>query len=286
MLLLLLFPASAGAAERLDVVYPVLDGRDVTRQLQFSLLRLALEKSGQPYVIRPYDSSSMTNARMQEFLADGQPLTVAWFGTSADAERRFLPVRIPLTRGLIGVRLLLIAKDRQADFDRVRRLNDLSSLLAGQGFGWADIEILRHSGLQVSVAPMENLFGLTALKRIDYFPLGANEIYDLLEQHRDVDGLAVEQDLALHFFHFDMFFFVNRANEALGQALQQGLERAYADGSFMTTFNAHPDIVALRHVANLEHRRWLEVPNPLLSAETSALPARYWEEPSHGANVD
>ena len=279
---LLLAPRPAAAEDRLDVVYPVLDGRDVTRQLQFDLLRLALDKSGRAFQIRAYDDASMTNARMQEFLDDGKHLTVAWFGTSAAAEQRFWPIRIPLTRGLIGVRLLLIASGRQPEFERVRSLADLKPFVAGQGFGWADIDILRSASLQVRPAPMANLFQLTALGRVDYFPLGANEIFDLLNQHADVAGLAVERSLALHFRNFDMFFFVGRGNAALHQAIERGLLQAYDDGSFMAHFNRHPDIVALRRTADLEHRRWIDVPNPTSSAETAAVPAEYWEEPPRG----
>ena len=67
----------------------------------------------------------------------------------AEAERALNVVRIPINRGLIGYRVFIIQKDRQADFDRVRSLADLKALTGGQGLGWIDTEIMKAANLKI-----------------------------------------------------------------------------------------------------------------------------------------
>ena len=78
----------------------------------------------------------------------------------------------PLYRGLIGYRVFLIEKGRQADFDSVQTLEDLSKLTAVQGTGWDDIKILRAAGLPVVDGHYVNLPKMLQARRGDYYPEG------------------------------------------------------------------------------------------------------------------
>jgi hypothetical protein len=55
------------------------------------------------------------------------------------------------------------------------------------------------------------------------------------------------------------------------------LKKAYADGSFRAYFEGHPAIKALFEQARFDQRRRFDIANPLLTEETRAIPAEYWE---------
>ncbi|MFX7117545.1 hypothetical protein ABTH95_20035, partial [Acinetobacter baumannii] len=77
-------------------------------------------------------------------------------------------------------------------------------------------------------------------------------------------GLAIEPRLALVYDRAAIFFFVNRQNLALYQAIKDGLEAAYADGGFLDLFARHPDIRAGLAMA-AQDRRLLKIANPALT---------------------
>lgn len=263
-------------AAPVEVVYPARYGAQMGRDdYPLAVLKLAMEKSGRDYNLRPA-SREMTQTRLMLDLELGGEITVAWVGTSAVYERRFLPVRVPIYRGLLGYRLFIIHKDNQRLFDRVTSLTRLANFRAGQGTGWADIEILENAGLIVHAAPYDSLINMLSHRRIDYFPRGVNEAFpELAAQKAEHADLRVEENLLL-VYPFALFFFVNRDNRPLAAAIRSGLERAYDDGSFLSLFNSHPHIQSILDRADLDRRRRFDVPNPLLSEETRAIPDRYW----------
>ena len=273
----------AVAETTLTAIYPSIGGDDSRNAYPLAVLRLALERWSAAGPDRHFrlaqDDALRTQARVVADLAAGRDLTVAWMGTSAELEARLRPVRVPIWRGLLGYRLLLIARDRQPEFAAVRSLADLARFTMGQGIGWADVAILERAGLTVVTAPYESLFAMTAAGRVDAFPRGAGEALTELAEYGPANpGLAVEQELLL-VYRFDMFFFTAPRDVALAEAIQGGLEAAYRDGSFLELFRTHPSIVALFRAGRIEARRRLDIPNPLLTGDTAALPARYWYGP-------
>jgi len=85
-------------------------------------------------------------------------INVMWFGTSAAYEKELLPIRFPLYRGILGHRVFIINQKSQVDFDKIKNLNDLQSMVGGQGIGWSDVDILEYSGLKQEQASYDNLF--------------------------------------------------------------------------------------------------------------------------------
>ncbi len=266
------FPASA----KLVVIYPTEGGRNYSDAFPLEVLKLALEKSGRDYVLTP-SHRAMSENRSRHILEKGTgEITVAWYGTSAEFERRLLPVRIPIARGLLGHRLFLIRKGSQTKFTAVQSVEDLAPLVGVQGIGWSDVEILREAGLDILTGEYENLFSLVNLGRADYFSRGVNEAFAELQQyHLTHEHLTLEQELVL-IYPFAKLFFVSKENKELHEAIYNGLITAYKDGSYLELFNSHPAIKSMLEKSNLDHRRRLFVDNPLMSAETRSIPRQYW----------
>ena len=236
-----------------------------------TLIELALKESGREYTLKPTDDE-MSQTRAARELELGN-IDFIWTGTSAEYERRLHAVRVPVLRGLEGYRVCIIKPDRQPTFKAVQTLADLETLTIGQDPGWSDVAILEASGFQIVKAPYELLFGMVAGDRFDCFLRGAHEAPGEVAKH---PGLAVESELLI-VYPFASFFFVNKTDAALAEALETGMKKAYEDGSFMAHFNNHPAIKAIFEQAQIEKRRRFDIPNHLLTAETMAIPDQYWE---------
>lgn len=269
--------APSAARAPLTIVYPRYgeDGEDSRSHYPLGLLRLALDKVGARYVLRPSDKA-MGHSRAIAALRAGAEVNLVWAGTTAELERELRPIRIPLTRGLLGHRLFIIRKEDQARFSAVRTLEDLRQLTAAQGVGWPDVEIMRAAGLQVEAFRYDLLYALVQHERVDYLPRSALEIYGELETRQAIfPDLTVEKTLVL-VYPFDMYFFTRQDDQELARLVEKGLSLALQDGSFLDYFNKAPYIRDLMTTMELEGRRHITIPNPLQSMETAALPDRYW----------
>ncbi|WP_417816146.1 hypothetical protein [Thalassospira alkalitolerans] len=260
----------------LNVIYPLrVEAEKGPHDFILATLKLVLDKSEIPYKMRP-TSIPMQQTRAMERLKDGKDVTIYWAGTSPEFETEFLPIRIPIMRGLLGYRLMIIRKDRQKIFDTIMTLSQLAPLHAGQGLGWADIEILKNAGLSVTAAPYEHVFKLINAGRLDYFPRGITEAFpEIREFGPENPDITVEENLVL-VYPFAMFFFVNKDNPELANAVTLGFQKAYEDGSFLALFARHPHIRAIIDQAHLSQRTRIDIANPFLTTATKEIPARYW----------
>jgi ABC-type amino acid transport substrate-binding protein len=112
------------------------------------------------------------------------------------------------------------------------------------------------------VAVYNGLFGMLKAGRMDWVPRSVNEIWAEAARHPE---LAIDPYIVMHYPTAD-YYFVNRNNPALAENVRQGLEAALADGSFGQLFYLHYG--ALIQHARLDQRLVIELPNPLLSAQT------------------
>ncbi|MNJ74562.1 hypothetical protein D3C77_715110 [compost metagenome] len=80
-------------------------------------------------------------------------------------------------------------------------------------------------------------------------------------------------------YPFAEFFFVSPESPKLAKAIQTGLERAYADGSFMQFFRENPKVREALTSANLDQRLTIPLVNPDMTPLLRSIPAQYWEYP-------
>ena len=249
---------------------------DVRYAYRIALMRLALRET------RDSDGAfslqgmtrTVSQARGLRMLAKNE-IDVAFLPTDRQREKHFLPVRIPILRGLLGYRMLMIRRgsgDRFADIETLRKL---STFKAGFGSQWADLAILKANGLPVvSVSNYETLFLMLARGRFDYFPRGVNEAWQELDMHPKLRSrLMIEPHLALY-YPYPVYFFVNRNNAALADRLRRGLEAALKDGSFKQLFLSYNKAAIER--AQMRHRTMLVMSNPFLPPQTSPVDTQWW----------
>ncbi len=269
-------------AQVLTVKVPSRPVNNLDQEYQYKLLELALTRSGQPFRIQPVELD-LNQHSLQQQLSKGKTINVFWMGTSSALESSLIAVPIPLFRGLEGLRLSFIHADAQEKFNQINTLADLKQLKAAQGVGWADNKILENAGIPTFSGRYSSLFRLiNDGDKIDFFPRALVEIFaersELVAQY---PNLAIEQHLLIR-YPFAQFFFVSPEYPKLAKAIQTGLERAYADGSFIKFFHDNPKIREALASANLDQRVTIALPNPDMTPLLKSIPAQYWEYPPQG----
>lgn len=243
-----------------------------------SLLKLALSKSGASYQAQA-SKHDMPQWRTLRHVQMGKELDVVWTFTTPEREKDLLPIRIPIDRGLLGWRLLLIKAtdaDQFAQFDNVEQLRVLRS---GQGHDWPDFPILRANGFNVSPSSSyQGLFAMLERGRIRYFPRSLTEIESEVQSHQQ-QGLVIAPRWVLN-YPAPLYFFVQKEKTSLAAAIERGLLMAMKDGSMRQLFLQH--FGAAIKQAKLDQRSVVQLNNPYLSAETPLQRSEFWFSPALG----
>jgi len=266
----------ARAAGPVKIVYPNLNGSG-KGQLGFQVLQLALTKAGQPFELEFLERPANPSAVL-DFLRTGT-IDIFDSGTSAAFEQEFLPIYLPIDRGLNGWRLFIVRKERAADFARVKGIEDLRRLTFGQGSGAPDIKVLEHAGLHVVTAstwPL--LFPMLENGRFDAIPLGVNEVYGFLDRYRSTAPSATVESHVLLIYPFGRLFFVRRDRPDLRDRVERGLKAAFDDGSFQALFARQPSLVEALANADLKSRVAIRIGNPLMTGRFGQIPGKYFFE--------
>ncbi len=262
-------------AEPMRVAYPQ-PQIELDRGYFVKMLELVMRKSGAKYQLQTWDVKAIKGRAVQE-LAHGSNVDVIWAMTTREREQLLLPVRIPLDMGLAGWRIGVVNAQDSAKFEAVRTVDQLRQYRIGQGYDWADTTVLKASGFDVVTgATADNLHAMLAVKRFDYFPRSIRQVWGEAEQHA-AQGEVVEMTLALH-YPAAVYFFVNKNNPALAEALEAGLKRARRDGSFEQLFRSYNADLIRR--TRLSQRIVLELPNPDLPDETPLQHKELWYSPT------
>ena len=227
--------APASPTQALDIAYPGTRAPNDQRVGYYiKLLDLALSKTGVAYRLHP-NSTPMVSPRVREELEANNDINVTWGPTTKAYEDTLLPVRIPIDKGILGWRLLLIRAGNRDAFAAVNTLEQLQQYLAGQQRYWSDADILRANGLTVVESTRyTTLFDMLAANRFQYFPRGVGEIWHEQENYANL-GLVVESHIALH-YPSNSYYFVSRKNPELAALIDKGLRTAIKDGSFDRLF--------------------------------------------------
>jgi hypothetical protein len=270
----------ASAQEGNIVYYAQGDGVAAERSFHFQVLKLGLSKTGRAYDLRPSPIGRANSRRTAGAMAADGPIDVQWIAASLEDDQKMSPILFPIDMGLLGYRVFLIDGARQNEFSQIKTIDDLRKMVALQGSGWADVNVLRSAGLRVRTAPMYvDLFHMTVNGRADYFPRGAFEAYsEKLRFAGSAPGLEVEDTLVLH-YPFSTIFYVRKTNTQLRDDLYRGLVAAFDDGSYKALFLSNPDVQSVLASAHLKTRRVIEIDNPFLSAEMRAIDKRFWYQP-------
>ncbi|MQA20507.1 ABC transporter substrate-binding protein [Rugamonas rivuli] len=270
-----------------QLTYPLTsDGIDSRYDYDWAVLRTALEKTTPQYgVFEQHQSTvAMSPPRVvQEMSSPSGRINIFVRATTPELERQFLPVRLPVDRGLLGYRLLLIRGADQQRFAGIRNVADLRRLRAGLGQGWADIPIFQRAGVPVvEGSSYDGLFAMLEAERFDFYSRSADEaMREFQERHDAHPQMAVEQTLLLH-YPLPRYFFVRRDAEGklLAKRIETGMEMMIKDGTLNTLFQRYKGDL-IKNTA-MHKRRVINLANPKLTPQTPLARGELWFNPLTG----
>ena len=188
---------------------------------------------------------------------------VNWSITSIKREQQHIAVRVPLTAGLFGYRVILIrASDER--FDDPLDVAELKALTAVQGAGWPDNNVLNYNGFNIITDTYPGAFNSLSNGRADYFPRAANEVFTELSS-RATNDLIIAKHVTLHYDN-PMFFFVTKNKPELARRLEKGLAILAANGDLSRLLTSQHFYIRARNL--LIGRALIRLENPLLSEAT------------------
>jgi hypothetical protein len=245
------------------------------------LLRLILNASKAPDEVIEFRfaNNPLSQARWVAAVVQDKSNNVLWTMTNIEREQSMRAIRVPLLKGLIGYRLLVIRKSDEARFAKINTKQELLALSAGQGMHWPDTQILRANQFKVREAmAKENLYKMLVAKRFDFFPRGATEVNleaDLIRSQ----NLIVEPHLILH-YPAALYFFVNKKNTELAQRLEKGWAIVLKNGEFDKLFLSTERVKSALEILKEPNRKIIELENSLLPSDTPLDAPNYWVKPS------
>ena len=246
---------------------------DVRFNYYLDLLKLSLDKTIKEYGTYKIniEYTDISRQRLITYLSEGSPFVdVIWTGTNIEREKAMLPVRVPLLKGLKGLRLLIINKYNQDVFSNIKNVNDLKKLVAIQGVDWPDTAILLANGFKVETSTnYDGMFKMVSSQRVDYFPRALNEPFDEILLRPDLD-IMIEEKIMLFYF-LPNFFFVNIKKPILRDRIEKGLNIAISDGSFDKLFYNHPSNKEVLNKINFSKMKIFKLDNPYLTKETKKI---------------
>lgn len=270
----LLGPAVAAQAPDRTLTYfpvgPIYEYRWKVLELALNHVRKA---SGTSISLRPYDEK-VTQNRGIHLLQSGE-IDVIALGTNDEREVVMRPIRIDISRGVVGYRVFLIS---ESDQDRIARMDDeafKTQLSFGLSSQWADVPVMRANGYTVVTATeYDRLFPMLAAHRFDAMPRGIGEAdIELKAQRPTYPQLAIEKTRAL-FFPYPIYFWVRLEDAQLAEQIERGLDAALADGSFQRLFQTYH--AAMIKDLKRSTRRVIRLDNPLLPPDTAEIDTGWW----------
>ncbi len=280
LLAIILFISSNAVAALDEVKWPKNRNKvDPREQYKRKILLSALERTKEmygDYTLERVNVDGMTNTRAREIIRAGEPFNISSALTSREWESETIPIRIPIRRGILNYRLLLIKKGNEKVFHDVNTLEDLKQKKVGLRIGWSTTKIFDSLNFSmVKGLKYDGLFVMLDSGRFDYIPRGINEIYNEILQREQVLNLGIEPNLAIY-LAAPTYFFVSPKMPSLAERLELGLEMMVKDGTLRQMFQENYS--KSLEIANIKSRKIIKIENTLLPPETPLHRKELWFE--------
>ena len=251
--------------------------KDLRSQYNFDILHKAMQLTEPEFgeyeikiVIR-----GIPSIRLRKMISKGDVINTAMVVTTPEWEKAAVPIRVPLRRGILNYRLLLINKNSLEDFSKIKTIEQLKQKTVGLRRHWSTWQTMTNLGYNVVNAfSYEAIFAMLDKGRFDYIPRGVHEIYDEISMRKnDLKNLMVEPNLALY-IPAPFYVFISPHETRLIKRFQLGLNRMVEQGILKEMLNKHYAKFIKR--ADLKNKLILNVGNPDLPSETPLKRKELW----------
>jgi hypothetical protein len=222
--------------------------------------------------------SSMNRQRALSAMQSGKLLNVYFAPANPQWDKKTIAIKIPIRRGILSYRLLLVHEIDLPFFAQVKTLEYLKQLKAGLQTEWTTTEVFTRLGFNLKqAATYDGLFFMLENHRFNYIPRGIHEIYDELSARQALtQHIVIEPSLALH-LPMPTYTYVSPNEPQLAKRIEAGLLLMVKNGDLKKIFYKHfaDDI----NKAQLHTRRIIEIANPLLTDQDLPRDPRLWFYP-------
>ena len=183
---------------------------------------------------------NMHPGRGLESIKDGNLINVGIVPHNSKWDQYTLAVKVPVRQGLLSYRLLLVNKQDLSKYSQVKTLDDLKELTAGLQTNWATTRVFQHLELNhLTGHNFEGLFLMLKKRRFDYIPRAVYEIYDELDNRKDVlNDIVIEPNLALY-LPMPSYVYVSPEEPRLAQRIEAGLTKMQNNGELKAIFEKY-----------------------------------------------
>lgn len=182
------------------------------------------------------EMGALSQKREIAWLKDNE-LDVSWLPAITALNESLLYVPVPIRKGLLGWRVLLIHKDNVDAFKNVNSLADLQAFNAGFGAAWGDLPVMQHNLETVTTsAGYESLFEMLDYKRFDFLSRSFSEAFDeVYARAEQQPNIVIEPRIALRYPEAHFFYFSNQSGH-IKKRIEEGFKKSIQEGSFNIIF--------------------------------------------------
>jgi hypothetical protein len=255
-----------------------LDNRDTHKN---EVLTRALELTEPEYgsFSITIDGPRMSRKRALAAMQTGELVNVFMSPASSAWDEVAIAIKVPIRRGLLSYRLLLVHKADLPKFKKVKTAEDLRRFSVGLQTGWEAVEIFNQVGFQTVVTPSyDGLFKMLDIHRFSFIPRGINDVFDEIDSHKVLTpNVVIEPTLALYIVQ-PTYVYVSQTEPRLAQRISKGLDLMVKSGELKKIF--YKNFGAALERAKLNQRRLIKIDNPIFEDKALLENKQLWYEMS------
>lgn len=236
------------------------------REILAAVLKATEKKHGKWQLIEDTTDYPLAEDEASVFRLKNFDVFVTVAGNLKLANEQKIAIPLPLMKGLLGYRILIIRDTDREKFAGITSSAHLQQLRLGIPNTWADAELFRQNGYQVvEKGSFNELFTRLQNNEFDYVSFGANEVEGVFSERATLaENLTIEPSL-LVYYPFPIIFYVNPNNTALAKRITEGLTRISQNGTLDKIFDSYygETIAKLK----LKKRTMIKLKNPILPPE-------------------
>ena len=269
--------------DTIPVVLHRVDSSYGENTLAYAMLKLIMAKSGVKYILGYSQSVSDSSRGGRDIAGSLKPsksnpdgVNIMLTGLGSQGLEGLRATTIPVTGGLLGLRVACVNSLTADRFRNVYSLEDLKNFIAIQGQGWTDARILKQGGLPTFEIETTLTYNLLNEGRVDYFPRSITSVESECNSGNN-QYESVTVDPYIHIVHpAAWIYYVNENNQPLHDAVVAGFERALEDGSYAELLEERIFTPWLKETLDFPNRRLLYVSTPLGDLLRQQVPKQYW----------
>lgn len=238
---------------------------------ELALLELALRKTASSYPAYSIqeNNENFVSTRARREIQRGGIINIFTAPVFLNPETNIegiISVPIPILKGLLGYRKIIIREEDADLFASIKSDAGLKALRAGQGRDWQDNVIYQANAYKlVNNGEFDQLAPMLSQHRFDYIPLGIAEIEEIYSAIGGKEKNMIIDPAILIYYPLPVLFHISGNHPKLAERLKKGLTIAAKDGSldalFQQSFSPYVNKLNAR-----DHQLFV-LRNPYLSAE-------------------